>query len=238
MGACGTAPANYWFHTNMLLLNSKKMSKSDGNTISPTELITGNSVHTSKAYSPMVWRFFTLQAHYRSTLDITDDSLQAAEKAYRRLMESMRILKNMQLDFAKESAAKDETISSLIAQMYQDMNDDFNVPKTLASVFELCTIINSVKDGHISAQSISELKWKELITHLEQFVFDIFGLKDENDNNDSNTIDQLMKLVIELRKTARENKDWSSSDKIRDVLKEAGIQLKDGKDGTEWMHVN
>ncbi|MBK8297808.1 MAG: cysteine--tRNA ligase [Saprospiraceae bacterium] len=238
MGACGTSPANYWFHTNMLLLNSKKMSKSDGNTISPTELITGNSSHTSRAYSPMVWRFFTLQAHYRSTLDITDDSLQAAEKAYRLLMESMRTLKTFQADFSKESGLKDEAINSLIAQMYLDMNDDFNVPKTLASVFELCTIINSVKDGHISADAISVKSWNDLVQHLDQFVFEIFGLKDENDTNDSNTIDQLMKLVIELRKTARENKDWSSSDKIRDMLKEAGIQLKDGKDGTEWMHLN
>ena len=118
------------------------------------------------------------------------------------------------------------------------MTDDFNVSKTLASVFELCTIINSVKDGHISADAISVKSWNDLVQHLDQFVFEIFGLKDENDTNDSNTIDQLMKLVIELRKTARENKDWSSSDKIRDMLKEAGIQLKDGKDGTEWMHLN
>lgn len=153
-------------------------------------------------------------------------------------MESMRTLKTFQADFSKESGSKDEAINSLIAQMYLDMNDDFNVPKTLASVFELCTIINSVKDGHISADAISVKSWNELIQHLDQFVFEIFGLKDENDTNDSNTIEHLMKLVIELRKTARENKDWSSSDKIRDMLKEAGIQLKDGKDGTEWMHLN
>lgn len=237
MGACGHAPANYWLHTNMLLLNGKKMSKSDGNTISPEELITGNSVHTTKAYSPMVTRFFTLQAHYRSTLDITDDALKAAEKAHKRLMESMKILNSYKGTFSSTAGSKDEEIKSLLNQCYADMNDDFNVPKALASIFELCSIIYSVKDGHVDASSISESCWNDMVKQLNAFVYDIFGLKDENLNEDTSTIDGLMKLIIELRKTARENKDWASSDKIRDMLKEAGILLKDGKDGTEWMRV-
>lgn len=234
MGACGEAPANYWLHTNMLLLNGKKMSKSDGNTISPEELITGNSVHTTKPYSPMVTRFFTLQAHYRSTLDITDDALRAAEKAYKRLMESVKVLASYKGTFSETNGTKDEEIKALLKQCYDDMNDDFNVPKALASIFELCTIINSVKDGHIDSSAVSETCWNEMSKQMNTFVYDIFGLKDENLNEDSSTLDGLMKLIIELRKTARENKDWNSSDKIRDMLKAAGIQLKDGKDGTEW----
>lgn len=236
MGACGHAPANYWLHTNMLLLNGKKMSKSDGNTISPTELITGNSIHTSKAYSPMVTRFFTLQAHYRSTLDITDDALKAAEKAHKRLMESMKVLNTYSGAFASNNGKKDAEVSALLQQCYLDMNDDFNVPKALASIFELCTVINSIKDGHINAAEISESCWTDMKNQMNAFVYDIFGLKDENLNEDSGTIDGLMKLIIELRKTARENKDWNTSDKIRDMLKSAGIILKDGKEGTEWMH--
>ncbi|MBK9723033.1 MAG: cysteine--tRNA ligase [Saprospiraceae bacterium] len=235
IGANGHAPANYWLHTNMLLLNGKKMSKSDGNTISPAELITGNSIHTTKAYSPMVCRFFTLQAHYRSTLDITDDALQAAEKAFKRLLETVKILHQFSAEFATTTGTKDAEIKALMDQSFTDMNDDFNVPKALASLFELCTLVNSVKDGHIPVASISIACWSALIKHFQVFVFDIFGLKDENQNADSSTLDGLMQLIIELRKTARENKDWGSSDKIRDMLKAAGIQLKDGKEGTEWM---
>jgi cysteinyl-tRNA synthetase len=234
VGACGHAPANYWLHTNMLLLNGKKMSKSDGNTISPEELITGNSVHTTKGYSPMVTRFFTLQAHYRSTLDITDDALKAAEKAYKRLMETMKILTSFSADFSTKAGSKDQEITALLNQCYADMNDDFNVPKALASVFELCTFINSIKDGHIPSASVSQEVWKTMSSQLHAFVYNIFGLKDESELENTNTIDGLMNLIIELRKTARENKDWISSDKIRDMLKIAGIQLKDGKNGTEW----
>ncbi|HEX5625370.1 MAG TPA: cysteine--tRNA ligase [Saprospiraceae bacterium] len=237
IGACGHAPARYWLHTNMLLLNGKKMSKSDGNTISPAELITGDSIHTTKAYAPMVIRFFTLQAHYRSTLDITDEALQAAEKAYRRLMDSLKTATQIKTGFVADSGSKDAEIDALIDQCYADMNDDFNAPKALASLFELCTLVNSVKDGHIAAALISEPHWNKLVQHLQVFIQDIFGLKDESQQEDTSTIDGLMKLIIELRKTAREQKDWTASDKIRDMLKDAGIQLKDGKDGTEWMHI-
>lgn len=237
VGACGCSPANYWLHTNMLLLNGRKMSKSEGNTISPAELFTGNSTHITRAYSPMVVRFFFMQAHYRSTLDITDEALQAADKAYRRLMESMRILSQWKDPFSASKGSKDDEVKAAMAQCYADMNDDFNVPKSLASIFELTGIINSIKDGHLPNDSISALCWSELKTHLQHFVFDIYGLQDENTSSQSGTVDNLMHLIITLRNDARTRKDFPMSDKIRDGLKNAGIQLKDGKEGTEWTYL-
>lgn len=237
VGACGCSPANYWLHTNMLLLNGRKMSKSEGNTISPAELFTGNSTHITRAYSPMVVRFFFMQAHYRSTLDITDEALQAADKAYRRLMESMRILSQWKDPFSASKGSKDDEVKAAMAQCYADMNDDFNVPKSLASMFELTGIINSIKDGHLPNDSISALCWSELKTHLQHFVFDIYGLQDENTSSQSGTVDNLMHLIIALRNDARTRKDFPMSDKIRDGLKNAGILLKDGKEGTEWTYL-
>lgn len=237
MGACGCTPAAYWLHSNMLLLNGRKMSKSEGNTISPTELFSGNSPHITRSYSPMVVRFFFMQAHYRSTLDITDDALQAADKAFRRLMEAMRILDVYSEPFPQHTGAKDAEIKAAMDQCYADMNDDFNVPKSLASIFELASIINAVKDGHLAKENISADCWNAMKTHLRKFVFDIYGLKDENQSGQSDTVDHLMQLIIELRKDARQRKDFPMSDKIRDVLKESGIQLKDGKEGTEWMYL-
>ena len=237
MGACGCTPAAYWLHSNMLLLNGRKMSKSEGNTISPAELFSGNSTHITRSYSPMVVRFFFMQAHYRSTLDITDDALQAADKAYRRLMEAMRILDVYSEPFPQSTGTKDPEIKAAMDQCYADMNDDFNVPKSLASIFELASIINAVKDGHLAKENISADCWNAMKTHLRKFVFDIYGLKDENQSGQSDTVDHLMQLIIELRKDARQRKDFPMSDKIRDVLKESGIQLKDGKEGTEWMYL-
>lgn len=237
VGSCGCTPCNYWLHTNMLLLNGRKMSKSEGNTISPEELFSGNSPHITRAYSPMVVRFFFLQAHYRSTLDITDDALQAADKAYKRLMETMRILNTTMTGFNASVGAKDIEVKAAIELCYADMNDDFNVPKSLASIFELAGLVNSIKDSHLSKDLISENTWTEIKEHMNRFVYDIYGLSDENQSNNSQTLDQLMQLIIELRKDTRLRKDFAMSDKIRDTLKESGIQLKDGKDGTEWMYI-
>ncbi len=237
VGACGSAPAHYWLHTNMLLLNGRKMSKSEGNTISPQELFSGNSPHISKGYSPMVVRFFFLQAHYRSTLDITDEGLAAAEKAYRRIMDSLRIVSSGDLRFTSAEGTKDVEVRRLISQCEEDLCDDFNVPKSLASIFEMCSMINAIKDGHLPADSISEEVWIQLCEHLRRFVFDIYGLRDESNEGGGQLVDKLMALIIDLRKDARDRKDWASSDKIRDGLKESGIQLKDGKDGTEWVYI-
>lgn len=237
MGACGKAPAHYWLHTNMLLLNGRKMSKSEGNTISPTELFSGNSPHISKGYSPMTVKFFFLQAHYRSPQDITDEALKAAEKGFRRLMEALRTVDQFDGQFSAERGRRDGEISGLIETCLSHMDDDFNVPNALASVFELVSLINSVKDGHIPAGEISHNSWQALKEHLGLMTSQIFGVYNDLDESGSKSVDRLMNLILELRADVRERKDWVASDKIRDSLKEAGILVKDGKEGTEWSFI-
>lgn len=234
VGACGHAPVRYWMHTNMLLLNGRKMSKSEGNSITPTELFTGQSPLISKAFSPMSIRFFMLQAHYRSTLDITDEALIAGEKGYKRLMEAILAMDQITDAFAEEEGELDEKVNQSLNQCFDDLNDDFNVPKALASVFELVSLIHSVKDRHISSSKISKSCWIDMKSRIKSLVFDIFGLQAESQEENGGTTDGLMKLIISLRADARNRKDWASSDLIRDSLKELGIQLKDGKEGTGW----
>lgn len=235
VGSCGCTPANYWLHTNMLLMNGRKMSKSDGNTISPQELFSGDSPHVSKGYSPMAVRFFMLQSHYRSTVDLTDEALAASEKGYLRLMEGMKRLNEISTD-ASENGQLGQEIETLLDQMYVEMNDDFNTPKTLAVIFELITKINAIVDGHLSATEVSAKTLEKLKVQLNAFVFDIMGLKDETlgSGGDPGLMDGVMSLIIDLRKNARENKDWATADQIRDTLNELNIVLKDGKDGTTW----
>lgn len=234
VAACGHAPANYWLHTNMLLMNGRKMSKSDGNTISPGELFTGESPHVTKGYSPMVVRFFMLQTHYSSTLDLTDEGLQAAEKGYRRLMEAKKSLVSLQSDATADGEVGTE-IKALIQGTLDEMNDDFNTPKTLAKLFELSSKINGLKDGHLALSEVSKDTLTALSTFFGEFILNVLGLKDESTaDGNSDVLDGLMDFIIELRQDARQNKDWTASDKIRDKMKELKIQLKDGKDGTEW----
>lgn len=234
-GACSCSPARYWLHGNMLMLNGSKMSKSTGNTITPVQLLTGDSPHVSKGYSPMVVRFFMLQSHYRSTLDMTDEALQAAEKGYRRMMEAHATLQALQHPGGGKSGALDQEIKDLIDAVYDEMNDDFNTPRALARLFELVTKINALKGGQLSFAEVLPETLEQLKHTFHTFLFDVFGLRDEA-ASDSNTelLDGLMQLIIEMRKEARERKDWPTSDKIRDALKELHVQLKDGKEGTTW----
>lgn len=234
VGSCGCQPANYWLHTNMLLLNGKKMSKSDGNTISPVELFTGDSVHVSKGYSPMMVRFFMLQSHYRSPNDLTDEALQASERGFKRLMESYKNLSSLSTSIVDE-AVLDNKVYAIIDGIFDDMNDDFNTPKAIAGLFELVTIINSLKEGQMAISEISQAAIEKIKATMNAIIFDIFGLKDEAETN-SGPVDGLMNLVIDLRHQARSNKDWPTSDKIRDALSEINIQIKDGKEGTSWSY--
>lgn len=237
VSACGTQPARFWMHTNMLLLNGKKMSKSDGNTIAPEELFTGDSPHVSKGYSPMVVRFFMLQTHYRSTLDLTDEALQAAEKGYRRLLEANKTLQEMIHPGGGRAGDLDREIRELIGQTSDEMNDDFNTPRALARLFELVTRINSLKDGHLSMSDLTAETLRHLQATFRAFLFDILGLQDDSQTADNGhiVVDGLMDLVIEMRQEARARKDWATSDLIRDKLKELNILLKDSKEGTTWV---
>ncbi|MGA1544596.1 MAG: cysteine--tRNA ligase [Saprospiraceae bacterium] len=239
-GACGCSPARYWLHGNMLLMNGKKMSKSDGNSITPAELFSGASPHVTKGYSPMVVRFFMLQTHYRSTLDLTDEALFAAEKGYRRLMEALDALKNLEGSNQGGKSSLDEEIINLVQMVNKEMSDDFNTPKALARLFELVSIINGLKDGHLALNDVSSSTLQLLKETTGAFIFDIFGLQDETVDESGEgeaMLNGLMELLISMRQDARERKDWSTSDKIRDTLSELKLQLKDGKEGTTWSKI-
>ncbi len=235
--SCGCAPANYWLHTNMLLMNGRKMSKSDGNTITAEELFSGHSRHVEKPYSPMVVRFFMLQAHYRSTLDLSNEALLAAEKGYKKLMEANAFLQKIKTEDSEKNAAIETKIIQLIDETFDELSDDFNTPKALARLFELVPIINSYKDkkegfGNISAPTIELLQ-----DCFDKVLFEIMGLRDENARSDPGSegaLDGVMQFIIELRQEARANKDWGTADKIRDVLQAQNIVIKDGKEGTTW----
>lgn len=224
--ACShTTPARFWIHTNMLTVNGQKMSKSLGNSFLPHELFTGNHALLDKGYSPMTVRFFVLQAHYRSTLDFSNEALQAAEKGFTRLMNAVKLL-----DTLKPSAQSTSDVKALHKNVYAAMNDDFNTPVALSHLFEAARIINSVNDGKesLAAEDLELLK-----TLVTDFVFNIFGLKEENVVN-TDKIDGLMNMILDVRKEAKAKKDFATSDLIRDKLKEIGFEIKDGKEGTTY----
>ena len=221
------APAKYWMHTNMLTVNGVRMSKTAGNGFLPSELFTGNHPMLERGYSPMTVRFFMLQSHYRNTLDFSNEALQAAEKGYKKLMESMSTLEKIQ-----PSEQSTVNINALERSFYDAMNDDFSSPVLIANLFEAVRLINSCYDKSDTINSEDLSKLNEI---MKSFVFDILGLTDETKNiSGSEVIEGLMNLILDIRKTVRENKDWETSDKIRDELKAAGVQIKDTKSGTEW----
>ncbi len=220
-------PAKYWMHTNMLTVNGTRMSKSAGNGFLPDELFTGNHPLLKKGYSPMTVKFFMLQAHYRSTLDFSNEALEASEKGFRRLMSAMSLLPKL-----AASEKSDFEIEALRVNCINAMNDDFNSPIVIAELFEAVRIINTVYDG---AAKISAVELDKLKTLMNDFVFDVFGLKDEESSNVG--LNSVLEMVIALRKEAKENKDYATSDKIRIGLQEMGIQLKDSKEGTTWSKI-
>src|SRR6187455_1084573 len=170
-GACGNTPANYWIHSNMLLLNGKKMSKSEGNNITPAQLFTGDSPHISKSYSPMSLRFFFLQAHYSSTLDLNDASLGAAEKGYKRLLEAYNTLKGLTAAVTESSNPIATEMKDGIKAAFDEMNDDFNAPKAMARLFELCSTINKIADGQINPDDIGQETLNTVTKGFEDILF-------------------------------------------------------------------
>lgn len=220
-------PAKYWMHTNMLTVNGTRMSKSAGNGFLPGELFAGNHPLLRKGYSPMTVKFFMLQAHYRSTLDFSNEALDASEKGFRRLMNAIALLPKL-----IASTTGDVELGPIRENCINAMNDDFNSPVVIAELFEVARIINTVYDGtsKISGDALLELK-----VLIDEFVYDILGLKDEESNNLE--LNEILEMVIDLRKDAKENKDYATSDSIRLGLQKIGIQLKDSKDGTTWSKV-
>ncbi|MFD0939243.1 cysteine--tRNA ligase [Pedobacter boryungensis] len=217
-------PAKYWMHTNMLTVNGTRMSKSAGNGFLPGELFTGNHPLLRKGYSPMTVKFFMLQAHYRSTLDFSNDALDASEKGFRRLMNAVSLLPKL---VASEKGEVE--IDPLRVNCENAMNDDFNSPVVIAELFEAARIVNTVYDGTLK---ISTAELDKLRTLMHDFIFEVFGLKDEETSNTE--LNEVLDMVIALRKDAKENKDYATSDMIRVGLQNIGIQLKDSKDGTTW----
>lgn len=217
-------PAKYWMHTNMLTVNGTRMSKSAGNGFLPAELFTGDHPLLTRGYSPMTVKFFMLQAHYRSTLDFSNEALEASEKGFRRLMNAVSLLEKL-----VPSPDTDFEIEPITINCINAMNDDFNSPVVIAELFEAARIINTVYDGKGKISAVELDKLKKL---MNGFVFDIFGLKDEESSNIE--LNAVLDMIIDIRKVAKENKDYATSDKIRLGLQSMGIQLKDGKEGTTW----
>lgn len=228
VSANGKEPVKYWMHNNMITINGQKMGKSLGNFITLEEFFTGNHVSLEKAYSSMNIRFFILQAQYRSTLDFSNEALQAADKGLKKLLQGIKTLESL-----KPSGTSTSDIHALEQKCYDAMNDDFNSPVLIANLFEGLRIINSVNDGKETICIDDLLLLKKI---FQIFVFEVLGLKEETTDATDNLItDGLMNIILDLRKNAKTNKDFATSDKIRDALKDVNIVVKDTKDGAVWI---
>ena len=220
------SPVNTWMHANMLTLNGKKMAKSTGNNILPNELFEGSNPVLAKAFSPDVTRFFMLQAHYRSILDLSSDALEAAEKGYNRLMQGIELLSDL-----PKSNKSTIDVNNQIDAYFSAMNDDFNSPILIAQLFETVKLIHR---AHKKQETLTATDIEKLSTSIKGFVFDVLGLTFISKEEDKTYLDKALAVLIELRNQARANKDFATSDKIRDELLAKGIQLKDGKEGTTY----
>jgi cysteinyl-tRNA synthetase len=227
IAALGKESVRYWIHNNMITINGQKMARSLGNYITLDQLFNGEHPLLQQKYSPITVRFFVLQAHYRSTIDFSNEALQAAEKGLQKLIKASVTLKNL-----KASPESTLDIENLRSKCYEAMNDDLNSPLLLSYLFEGVKYINSVNDGteKLTSEDI------ELLDNIFQsFVYDILGLKDEGTGaGDEKLSGELMNIIIGLRQDARNKKEWGTSDKIREELKKAGIVLRDVKEGVEW----
>jgi len=222
-----TMPAKYWMHTNMLTVNGARMSKSAGNGFLPRELFTGDHPLLKRGYSPMSVRFFMLQAHYRSTLDFSNEALEASDKGYKRLMNALALLPKLKVSETNEVT----DLAEIRERCYAAMDDDFNSPILIAELFELVRLINSIYDQKTKIDNPTLEALKQLI---DDFVYQILGLKDDSVEGSNEDIDKIMQVIIKLRQEAKQAKDYATSDAIRIGLQEIGIQLKDSKEGTVW----
>ena len=225
--------ANYWIHGNMLTVNGRKMAKSEGNGFTPEELITGNHKLLERGYSPMTVRFFMLQSHYASTLDFSNEALQAAEKGSKRLMASFQLIDKLATaGTGKISLEKSAELKAVINQALSDLSDDFNTAKAIASLFEISSKINTYYQNPAELSEINADTFEYVMNMFKSIISDVLGLVAESENSvQNNVLDGTVQVLINLRKEAKFAKNYALSDKIRDDLKTVGIQLKDEKGG-------
>ncbi len=224
--ASGHDAARYWVHNNMITINGQKMGKSLGNFITLEQLLSGDHPLLEQPYSAMTIRFFILQAHYRSTLDFSNEALQGAEKGYERLMKAVALLPKL-----KPANTSTTDISAYRTRFQAAMDDDLNSPVLIAELFDAVKLINQVYDNH---QTLTQKDIEELTQQVTFYVTEILGLRNDLQTDNHQTLTKVMDLVLDIRNTAKTNKDWTTSDQIRDGLTKAGIQVKDRKDGTDW----
>lgn len=235
VGYCGEEPVKYWLHTNMLTVNGARMSKSAGNGILPQELFTGNHPLLEQAYSPMTFRYALLQTHYRSTMDISNDALKAAQKGYTKVINGLRIAKKMQYVPDESVAVHEkavEEINRIIASIYKGMNDDFNTAVALSALLNLLKKINSIHNGQMKAAVLDEATFQKMIAVYIAFVEDVFGLREEVRTD----IDQIMEVLLSVYREAKLKKDFGMVDMLRAQFKNLGVVVKDMKDRIEWAY--
>jgi cysteinyl-tRNA synthetase len=234
IGANGNPnPVRYWIHGNMLTVNGRKMAKSEGNGFTPEELITGNHKLLERGYSAMTVRFFMLMGHYASTLDFSNDALQAAEKGLSKLNNAVQALSKLE---GTSSDNSDIDVAALSQKCYDAMNDDFNTPILIANLFEGVKLINSAADRRISLGTAQVASLKALYS---SFMEDVLGLTSDSEDASEGSeglASDLLDLLVQLRSDAKENKDWAGADRIRNTLSDLGVTVKDGKDGSSWSH--
>ncbi|MCI6549836.1 MAG: cysteine--tRNA ligase [Prevotella sp.] len=229
----GDQMVRYWMHNNMITINGQKMGKSLGNFITLAQFFSGEHESLTQAYAPMTIRFFILSAHYRSTVDFSDEALQAARKGYERLMNGISDLDRVTVSDACD-AATDQFVRSLRQRCYDAMNDDLQTPLVISYLFEACHLINSLVDhkAQICAECLNELA-----STMRLFTFDLLGLRNERGGGNAEREEaygKVVDMVLELRAKAKADRDWATSDRIRDALAAAGFDVKDTKDGVTW----
>lgn len=229
----GDQMVHYWMHNNMITINGQKMGKSLGNFITLEQFFTGNHASLTQAYTPMTIRFFILSAHYRGTVDFSNEALEAAQKGYERLMNAFDDLERVPVS-SHCDAETDKFVKTFRQRCYEAMNDDLQTPLVISYLFEACHLINTLLDhkAEICADCL-----KELGDAMKLFAFDLLGLKNEKGDNNvarEEAYGKVVDMVLDLRAKAKADKDWTTSDKIRDALAAAGFEVKDTKDGVTW----
>jgi len=232
IGATGESPVRYWMHGNMLTVHGKKMSKSEGNGFTPEQLLTGDHKLLEQGYSPMTVRFFMLQGHYGSTLDFSNEALQAAERGYKRLMKTLDTLENLKASDKGEFDAE-----PLRKKAFEAMNDDFNTPVLISILFEGVKAINTIWDGklNIDSENLETLK-----KTMHEFSYDVLGFQSTSSDGEGQKMkgvaDGIMQLLMDIRQKSRKNKDFETADQIRDELEKLNVEIKDDREGTTWSY--